>query len=637
MRAFTQWLATGLLAAGLGAAWADPVEVKDRQQFADGLFRRSMFDLAAREYAALADAPGVAGLDSVLFRLGECYRRTQRPAEAEAVYKRLVEQFPQSPSVPRAQLQRALILMDAAGGAAEPALAAFEKLTQPGMPPEVRSAALYHWGETLERLKRPADALARYEQLSQEFGSTDYGTYAGLRTAWLLTQSGKAEERRRAMGIYLDLAHKAKDAKVAEEACFFAAQLSLADARYEESANLYQLLRNRYPASPRIAQSALQAGWANYYAGRYKEACDVLALVLDDLRHPGREEVLYVKANSLRMLEQRSEAVKAYDQQLAAFPQGRLAPAAHYERITTLYGDGRYQEVLKASSAFLDPPEEVLDNVLWMNAEAAVALQQPDTPRLLFGEVEASRSGVSAYGELLRTLTGLVSVDGWIIIGIIAVIGVMSIEVIVDKTLTLGRVSRANRHFLKLYAANPDDWLQLPAADSDPATPLRAATSPLQRLQQRAITELVRLLRTPGQTGFGRLTAESLEVLRSAIDSAIVEEASRLDRGLVLITMAVSAAPFLGLLGTVFGVMITFASVAAEGDVDVNTIAPGVASAMSTTVAGLVVAIPCLFAYNGLASQVRRLTDAMDLFANELLGRFVHAYGKQGGTDAAAA
>ncbi|MEA3219094.1 MAG: Tol-Pal system protein TolQ [Immundisolibacter sp.] len=268
---------------------------------------------------------------------------------------------------------------------------------------------------------------------------------------------------------------------------------------------------------------------------------------------------------------------------------------------------------------------------------AAVALQQPDTPRLLFGEVEASRSGVSAYGELLRTLTGLVSVDGWIIIGIIAVIGVMSIEVIVDKTLTLGRVSRANRHFLKLYAANPDDWLQLPAADTDPATPLRAATSPLQRLQQRAITELVRLLRTPGQTGFGRLTAESLEVLRSAIDSAIVEEASRLDRGLVLITMAVSAAPFLGLLGTVFGVMITFASVAAEGDVDVNTIAPGVASAMSTTVAGLVVAIPCLFAYNGLASQVRRLTDAMDLFANELLGRFVHAYGKQGGTDAAAA
>ncbi len=264
---------------------------------------------------------------------------------------------------------------------------------------------------------------------------------------------------------------------------------------------------------------------------------------------------------------------------------------------------------------------------------AAVALQQPDTPRLLFGEVEASRSGVSAYGELLRTLAGLISVDGWIIIGIIVVIGVMSVEVMVDKTLTLGRAHRANRRFLSLYTANPDDWLQLPS-ETDPATPPRVAASPLQRLQQRAIAELVRLLRAPGRSGLATLTAERLEVLRSVLDSAIVEEASHLDRRLVLITMAVSAAPFLGLLGTVFGVMITFASVAAEGDVDVNTIAPGVASAMSTTVAGLVVAIPCLFAYNGLAAEVRRLTDAMDLFGNELLGRLTRAYGPQEDTDA---
>ena len=118
------WCAALSLAAAVGAG-ADSLEVKDRQQCADGLFRRSLFELAAREYASLVDAPGAEGLDNVLFRLGECYRRMRKTSEAEAVYKRLVEQYPKSPNVPRAQLQRALILMEAGGGSLESAAAAF--------------------------------------------------------------------------------------------------------------------------------------------------------------------------------------------------------------------------------------------------------------------------------------------------------------------------------------------------------------------------------------------------------------------------------------------------------------------------------------------------------------------------------
>ncbi len=367
-----------LLAAGLAARAADPVEARDRQQLADGLFRRSLFDLAAREYAALADDPGAAGVDDALFRLGECYRRLKKPAEAEAAYKRLVERCPASPNVPRAQLQRALLLSEAGGGSLEAAAAAFEKLSAADVPPDVRAAALYHRGETLEALKRPADALACYELLGKEFADTDYGMYSGLRTAWLLQRTGKPEDRRRAMGLYLDLAHKAKEAKVAEEACFFAAQIALLDHRYEESANLYQMLRTKYPGSPRVAESALSAGWANFYAGRYLEGVQVLDLVAGDAQHPAREEILYVKANCLRQLERRAEAVALYGEQLAAYPDGRLAKAAHYERLTALYRDGKYQEVLDASARFVAPPEDVGDKVLWMNAEAAVALQKPE-------------------------------------------------------------------------------------------------------------------------------------------------------------------------------------------------------------------------------------------------------------------
>jgi biopolymer transport protein ExbB len=91
-------------------------------------------------------------------------------------------------------------------------------------------------------------------------------------------------------------------------------------------------------------------------------------------------------------------------------------------------------------------------------------------------------------------------------------------------------------------------------------------------------------------------------------------------------TIAVSGAPFLGLLGTVVGVMITFASIAATGDVNVNTIAPGVAAALFATVAGLLVAIPSLFGYNFIASRVGARVSAMDVFADQLVARFAAAF-----------
>jgi len=367
-----------LLAAGWGWAGTEPLEAKDRQQFADGLFRRSLFDLAAREYAALSEMPDASGMDAVLFRLGECYRRTKRLPEAESAYKRLIEQYPKSPNAPRAQLQRALILLESGGGAVEQAAQAFSKLAGPDVPADVRSAALYHWGDALEQLKRPAEAQTRYEQLCKEFAETDYGMYAGLRLAWILSQTDKPDDRRRAMGIYLDLAHQAKDAKVAEEACFFAAQAAFAEARYEESASLFQMLKTKYPSSPRIAESALMSAWANFYAGRYKDGSDCLDVVIGNAQHPAREEILYVKANCLRMLEQRAAAVAVYDQQLSAFPNGRLAKMAQYEKVSALYGDGKYEDVLKVSAAFVDPPEKVLDSLYWMNSEAAIALQRTD-------------------------------------------------------------------------------------------------------------------------------------------------------------------------------------------------------------------------------------------------------------------
>ncbi len=94
------------------------------------------------------------------------------------------------------------------------------------------------------------------------------------------------------------------------------------------------------------------------------------------------------------------------------------------------------------------------------------------------------------------------------------------------------------------------------------------------------------------------LSSQSIEAIQATMDASLTRSVQRLQSQMVWLTIAISGGPFLGLLGTVVGVMITFAAIAASGEVNVNAIAPGTAAALVATVAGLGVAIPCLFGYN---------------------------------------
>jgi biopolymer transport protein ExbB len=122
------------------------------------------------------------------------------------------------------------------------------------------------------------------------------------------------------------------------------------------------------------------------------------------------------------------------------------------------------------------------------------------------------------------------------------------------------------------------------------------------------------------------LSAASIAAIRATLDSGYVKETQRLNRLMVMLTIAISGGPFLGLLGTVVGVMITFAAIAASGDVNVNAIAPGIAAALVATVAGLFVAIPALFGYNYLISRIKNLTTDMQVFIDEFVTRMAEFY-----------
>jgi biopolymer transport protein ExbB len=122
------------------------------------------------------------------------------------------------------------------------------------------------------------------------------------------------------------------------------------------------------------------------------------------------------------------------------------------------------------------------------------------------------------------------------------------------------------------------------------------------------------------------LSSRSMQAIKAALEAGLVRENQRLNKGIVFLTISIAGGPYVGLLGTVVGVMITFAIIAKSGEVDVNSIAPGIASALLATVAGLIVAIPALFIYSYLSSRIRDVISEMQVFIDEFVAKIAEFY-----------
>ena len=127
-----------------------------------------------------------------------------------------------------------------------------------------------------------------------------------------------------------------------------------------------------------------------------------------------------------------------------------------------------------------------------------------------------------------------------------------------------------------------------------------------------------------------KVSPAQLRAVSAVMDRAVGEEALRLESQLNLLSTAVSGAPFLGLLGTVWGVMDTFTGVAIAGKPNLAAMAPGVSGALVTTVTALLVAIPAMFGYNFILTSLRALIVQMDNFSAELESEFEHKYVSHG-------
>jgi biopolymer transport protein ExbB len=259
-----------------------------------------------------------------------------------------------------------------------------------------------------------------------------------------------------------------------------------------------------------------------------------------------------------------------------------------------------------------------------------------------FGEDEQKASFVSGYfAIILKSVTP----DGWVVIGVLMVMAVLSWFVMANRLSYLNRVSKGNSRFLKewnqlarsLTALDNGNAEQLKTLggriDAKRARALRNA--PLYRIYYIGVSEIQRRLASNPEIESKGLSAQSIHAIRASLDAGQVRETQKLNRLIVFLTLSISGGPFLGLLGTVVGVMITFASIAEAGDVNVNAIAPGIAAALVATVAGLAVAIPALFGYNYLITRIKEETSDMSVFVDEFVTKMAEFYSGTGDTSGA--
>ena len=233
------------------------------------------------------------------------------------------------------------------------------------------------------------------------------------------------------------------------------------------------------------------------------------------------------------------------------------------------------------------------------------------------GEAEEEGGGEANY---LKILIDSLTLDAKIVIGILAVMFVISVWVMWAKAVLVFKTDKDNKKFLaRFQKASTKELLDLDKGAN-------YANSSLYKLYRAGLREIKKRQHPEQQLS---LSGASMDAIKAAIDADLVRETQKQNAGMVLLTIAISGGPFLGLLGTVVGVMITFAAIAAAGDVNVNAIAPGIAAALLATVAGLAVAIPALFGYNYLASRIKNITIAMQIFVDEFVTRTAELYGKE--------
>src|SRR6266581_7496371 len=207
-----------------------------------------------------------------------------------------------------------------------------------------------------------------------------------------------------------------------------------------------------------------------------------------------------------------------------------------------------------------------------------------------------------------------------VIIAFLIIFSIIAWSVMVGKAVQMRKAKKLNLFF------NAEFRTQKSVLDVYDRR-VQAEGCPLFKVYQAGSLELDARLKNPETNGRKKFVSlKGMEHVKRSLENTVAQESLKLESGLILLAIAVSGAPFLGLLGTVWGVMSTFGHIAQQGSATMAAMDPGVSAALITTVAGLLVAIPSMFGYNWLVHNLRVLTVELDNFAQELVSKMETEY-----------
>ena len=184
---------------------------------------------------------------------------------------------------------------------------------------------------------------------------------------------------------------------------------------------------------------------------------------------------------------------------------------------------------------------------------------------------------------------------------------ISSWAILIMKFRELHAAERDTEEFVEAYLESP--------LDSAYEVARKHTSSPLATVFKSGYTELARLGKLQG--AHGHVTRDQVEGVISRLGWIRGEEIHRLERGLSFLATIASSGPFVGLFGTVVGIMNSFESIGASGSASLAVVAPGIAEALVATAVGLFAAIPAAVGYNYSSARLNRLTARLETFYTE--------------------
>ncbi len=222
----------------------------------------------------------------------------------------------------------------------------------------------------------------------------------------------------------------------------------------------------------------------------------------------------------------------------------------------------------------------------------------------------ASVGQSGAMGKLIVFMLFFVSIFAW--------------AIIIYKNGVIRRARNRSFAFLAKFREAPDDMVGHYADRTD------FGFSPFAAVFEAGLAELALILGGKDRMQARRsLSMVQMDGLERSLETAISEQVMELRAYLIVLATTAGVAPFVGLFGTVWGIMKAFAAMSMTGSASISSVAPGVSAALTTTVAGLAVAIPALIGYNYLMNAVRNLTQRMENFSSEFLSTVERNFGSR--------